>query len=66
MMSLITGVLYAALVAYLGGWYVGQWQGNFSLLLFVLTLIVVGLLIGTMYRRCGKPSFAPRQPDQMK
>ena len=36
-MSFITGVLYAALLAYLGGWYVGQWQGNFSLLLLMLT-----------------------------
>lgn len=38
-MSLITGVLYAALAAYLGGWYMGHWQGNFALLLFVLTTV---------------------------
>ena len=35
-MSLITGLLYAALAAYLGGWYLGHWHGNFSLLLFIL------------------------------
>lgn len=40
-MSLITGLLYAALAVYLGGWYVGQWQGNFSLVLFVLTLVTL-------------------------
>ena len=38
-MSLITGLLYAVLAAYLGGWYLGHWHGNFSLLLFILTLI---------------------------
>jgi signal peptidase I len=38
-MSALTGVLYAALVAYLGGWYVGRWSGNFALLLFVLTAV---------------------------
>ncbi|HEX5357589.1 MAG TPA: signal peptidase I [Aquabacterium sp.] len=49
-MSLITGVLYAALVAYLGGWYVGQWQGNFSLLLFVLTLVTLGYWLAERYK----------------
>ena len=37
-MSSLTGVLYAILVAYLGGWYTGYWSGNFSLLLFILTV----------------------------
>ena len=37
-MSALTGFLYAILVAYLGGWYFGYWTGNFSLLLFVLTM----------------------------
>ncbi len=36
-MSALTGILYAALVAYLGGWYMGYWSGDFSLLLFILT-----------------------------
>ena len=49
-MSLITGVLYAALVAYLGGWYVGQWQGNFSLLLFVLTLVTLVYWLAERYK----------------
>ncbi|MBV8603515.1 MAG: signal peptidase I [Pelomonas sp.] len=40
-MSALTGVLYAALVAYLGGWYFGKWSGDFELLLFVLTAVTL-------------------------
>ena len=52
-MSLITGVLYAVLLAYLGGWYVGRWQGNFSLLLFVLTMVTL------LYGRAERYRFRP-------
>ena len=38
LMGSLTGVLYGALVVYLGGWYLGKWTGNFSLLLFILTV----------------------------
>jgi signal peptidase I len=38
-MSSLTGALYGALIVYLGGWFLGYWTGNFSLLLFVLTLV---------------------------
>ena len=38
LMSTLTGLLYGALVVYLGGWFFGYWIGNFSLLLFVLTV----------------------------
>ncbi|WP_177200720.1 signal peptidase I [Roseateles sp. YR242] len=41
-MSALTGLLYAALIAYLGGWFSGYWNGNFSLLLFVLTMVTLG------------------------
>jgi signal peptidase I len=41
LMSALTGVLYAALVAYLGGWYIGRWNGNFALLLFILTAVTM-------------------------
>ncbi|RZT95275.1 signal peptidase I [Rivibacter subsaxonicus] len=41
-MSALTAVLYGALVAYLGGWYLGAWTGNFSLLLLVLSLVTFG------------------------
>ena len=37
-MGKLTGALYACLIAYLVGWYLGHWSGNFALLLFVLTV----------------------------
>ena len=40
-MSALTGILYAILIAYLGGWYTGYWSGNFSLLLFILTIVTL-------------------------
>ena len=40
-MSLLTAVLYACLGVYLGGWYLGQWHGNFSLVLFLLTIVTL-------------------------
>ena len=49
-MSLITGVLYAGLLAYLGGWYVGQWQGNFALLLLVLTTVTFAYWLAERYK----------------
>lgn len=49
-MSLITSVLYAALLAYLGGWYMGQWQGNFALLLFMLTAITFVYWLAERYK----------------
>ena len=44
-MSALTAALYGALLVYLGGWFVGQWTGNFSLLLFVLTVVTLGYWI---------------------
>ena len=38
-MSALTGVLYAGLVAYLVGWYLDKWTGNFSLLLFLMSAV---------------------------
>jgi signal peptidase I len=40
-MSSLTAALYGVLVVYLGGWFLGFWSGNFSLLLFVLTLVTL-------------------------
>jgi signal peptidase I len=40
-MSSITAALYGALIVYLGGWFLGHWTGNFSLLLFVLTVVTL-------------------------
>ena len=41
MMSALTAVLYGALLVYGGGWWLGYWIGNFSLLLFVLTIVTL-------------------------
>ena len=38
-MSSLTAALYGALIVYLGGWFLGQWTGDFSLLLFVLSVV---------------------------
>ena len=40
-MSALTAALYGALVVYLGGWFLGYWTGNFSLLLFMLTVVTL-------------------------
>jgi signal peptidase I len=37
----LTGFLYACLAVYAGGWYLGKWTGNFSLLLFMLTVVTM-------------------------
>jgi len=42
MMNALTGALFGALAVYLGGWWFGYWMGNFSLLLFVLTVVTFG------------------------
>ena len=54
-MSSLTGLLYGGLVLYLGGWYLGKWTGNFSLLLFVLTLVTFGYWLAERF------VFAPRR-----
>ncbi|MDO9073725.1 MAG: signal peptidase I [Rubrivivax sp.] len=41
-MSSLTAGLYGALLVYIGGWFLGFWTGNFSLLLFMLTLVTLG------------------------
>ena len=54
-MSLLTGGLYGLLVIYLGGWYLGQWTGNFSLLLFILTVVTL------VYWLAERFKFAPQR-----
>jgi signal peptidase I len=54
-MSSLTGLLYGGLLVYLGGWYLGKWTGNFSLLLFVLTLVTFGYWLAERF------VFAPRR-----
>jgi signal peptidase I len=38
-MGILTALLYGALLVYLGGWFQDRWIGDFSLLLFLLTLV---------------------------
>ena len=40
-MSTLTAALYGLLATYLGGWFLGHWTGNFSLLLFMLTVVTL-------------------------
>ena len=42
MMSALTAVIGGGLAIYGLGWYLGYWIGNFSLALFVLTIITMG------------------------
>jgi GTP-binding protein LepA len=55
LMSSLTGLLYGGLVLYLGGWYLGKWTGNFSLLLLVLTVVTFGYWLAERF------VFAPRR-----
>jgi signal peptidase I len=54
-MGPLTGLLYGALAIFLGGWYLGKWTGNFSLLLFILTLVTLGFWLAEHFH------FAPRR-----
>ncbi len=54
-MGSLTSVLYGFLVVYLGGWYLGKWNGNFSLLLFILTLVTLAYWLAERFH------FAPRR-----
>ena len=49
-MSALTGALYGALIVYLGGWFLGYWTGNFSLLLFVLTVVTLAYWLAERMR----------------
>ena len=49
-MGLLTGVLYGALAVYLGGWYLGKWTGNFSLLLFILSAVTLVYWLAERFR----------------
>ncbi len=53
MMSVLTAALYGALLVYGAGWWLGYWIGNFSLLLFVLTLVTLAYWLAERF------SFAP-------
>ncbi len=54
-MGSLTALLYGCLLVFLGGWYLGNWTGNFSLLLFILTLVTLA------YWLAERLHFAPRR-----
>ena len=54
-MGSLTGLLYGCLAIFLGGWYFGKWTGNFSLLLFVLTVVTLCYWLAERFH------FAPRR-----
>jgi signal peptidase I len=54
-MGALTGALAGFLAIYLGGWYLGHWTGNFSLLLFVLTVVTLA------YWLAERLYFAPKR-----
>ncbi|NRF66844.1 signal peptidase I [Aquincola sp. S2] len=49
-MSALTVALFGALAIYLGGWYAGYWIGNFSLLLFVMTVVTLAYWLAERFR----------------
>lgn len=54
-MSVLTASLLACLSVFLGGWFLGSWKGNFSLLLFILTSVTL------VYWLLEQFMFAPRR-----
>ncbi|MDO9003866.1 MAG: signal peptidase I [Aquabacterium sp.] len=49
-MSFLTGIFYGALAVYLGGWYIGRWQGNFSFLLFIMSVVTMLYWLAERYK----------------
>ncbi|MEO7008141.1 MAG: signal peptidase I [Caldimonas sp.] len=54
-MGSLTGLLYACLAVFLGGWYLGKWSGNFAALLLTLTVVTFFYWVAERFY------FAPRR-----
>ncbi len=54
-MGLLTGLLYACLGVFGLGWYFNKWSGNFSLVLFILTVVTFFYWVAERFY------FAPRR-----
>ncbi len=50
MISSLTAGLFGLLSVYLGGWFLGFWTGNFSLLLFVLAMVTMVYWLAERFR----------------
>ena len=55
-MGTLTAALYAVLAVYLGGWFMGQWIGDFALL-------TVGTTDGVMWGDSGVGQFLIHEDD---
>ena len=63
-MSALTAALYGALVVYLGGWVLGHWTGNFSLLLFLLTVVTLAFWLAERFKFRPAREAAARNLEQ--
>jgi signal peptidase I len=63
-MSALTAGLFGALFVYGFGWFLGYWTGNFSLLLFVLTLITLGYWLAERFHFAPQRVAAARRVEQ--
>jgi signal peptidase I len=50
LISSLTAGLFGLLSVYLGGWFLGFWTGNFSLLLFVLAMVTMVYWLAERFR----------------
>jgi len=65
-MGVLTGVLYGVLAAYLGGWYLGKWTGNFSLLLFILSIVTLAYWLAERFHFAPQRQAAARQLEEQE
>ena len=65
-MGLLTGVLYGVLAVYLGGWYLGKWTGNFSLLLFILSLVTLAYWLAERFHFAPQRRAAARRLEEQE
>ncbi len=63
-MGSLTGLLYGCLVVYLGGWYVGKWTGNFSLLLFILSVATLAYWLAERFHFAPARAAAAEKLEQ--
>jgi signal peptidase I len=63
-MSILTAALYGALIVYLGGWFLGHWTGNFSLLLFLMTVVTLLYWLAERFRFAPARAAAARRIDE--
>ena len=63
-MSTLTAALYGALIVYLGGWFLGHWTGNFSLLLFLMTVVTLLYWLAERFRFAPAREAAARAVDE--